>query len=711
MKRINVSLLSALSAAGIYSSPVRGQSVGPEGAPAMNGAQLTELAGLMLKMKKLPDARQAAAAALAADPASRDALMIAGRVAMLEGNGQEALEYADKALALMPDDTTARLLKGTALASMHKNDLAAPFFEDVPGEALTAWREEFPLTATPEVLPTGLKAVPVEQESPMDREVEAARTVLAAKDYPQADRLSSELVQKYPENLDAALLRADLLSESKQYMAAISVLQSVKLLYKGSEPFPGDSDLASAMADAGRTADAVALFREIAGNKERPLAERSAAATAAQATLCASLLEDGEKALDKGELKKAEMISSQLVTITPQCPNALTLRARSLKASNKPEEAVRIFSVLKDKADGGKFDPQVDYAASLAAACRYRDAVRAYQEITARPGIYSPEEVKTASEEIRSITDDSGGRLITEYTGASFEEGDVQRAAVSLSLPRMGQTRLLGGILWDQISLKAESFPYGREEDRITAYAGFETKLENGQRFTGLAGSTGDEILGSAAFQWDCREGTCFLLRGAWNDPAHDTLLLEAMDGRQHVLSANLQHKLAPGFYLDATAKGRIVEVDGNRLGTGFKGEAQLRFQPWEKNANLWVAYQAEYSTFSAREDAWRRSVDAFFEDSEGLEARDAVLPKVNRHALQAHVGGDLGKALTLALTGEVAYRQETRGTEFGAIGEAFWHISPSTDFNLRLEYYTTGAGPNSGSSVMMGTAGLKVSW
>ena len=86
-------------------------------------------------------------------------------------------------------------------------------------------------------------------------------------------------------------------------------------------------------------------------------------------------------------------------------------------------------------------------------------------------------------------------------------------------------------------------------------------------------------------------------------------------------------------------------------------------------------------------------------------------MPRVNRHAFQVHVGTDLGRELTVALTGEVAYRQEVRETEFGAVGEAFWHITPNADLNVRLEYYTGGAGPNSGSSVLVGTAGLKLSW
>ena len=715
MNRIPLSLLAAVSATGMYCASVSAQEPAVEDAGSkMSAEQNTELAGLMLKMKKLPEARQAAAAALAADAGNREAMLIAGRVALLQQKNEEALSLAGRLLAAQADDTTARLMKGTALAGLGRNEEAVPCFEGVAEQELSKWREEFPLTASSEVLPTGLKAVPVEDttESPVDREMEQARRVLEAKDYVQADQLTAALVQKFPESIDAALLRADLLSETNQHVSAISVLESARLQFKGPGPFPGSAALAGAMAEAGRAEDAMSLYRAIAADAGFGIPERHAAAAAAQTLHCSTLLADGEKALDTGDVRKADTISSQLVTITPQCPDALTLRARTLKANNRPEDAVRIFTVLKSKADGGKFDPQVDYAASLAAACRYRDAVRAYQEITARPGIYSAEEVTSAGEEIRNITEDNGGRFLTEFTGASLDEGKLERTTVSLSLPRMGQTRIVGGLLWDNITLEEGIYPAEMQEDRYTAYVGFEQKLSSSIRLTLLGGGTGDAALGSAALQWDCRDGTCLTLRAAWNDPAHDTLLLEALDGRQHVFSANLHHKLSSRWYLDLTGMGRIVELDGESFGSGFKGQGQLRFQPLEKNEDFWFAYEAQYATFSDNEHCWRRVVGAFFEgQGSDLSSQDAILPMVNRHAVQVHVGTDLGKQLTVALTGEVAYRQEVRETELGAIAEAYWHLSPNADLNVRMEYYTGGAGPNSGSSVLVGTAGLKLTW
>lgn len=84
---------------------------------------------------------------------------------------------------------------------------------------------------------------------------------------------------------------------------------------------------------------------------------------------------------------------------------------------------------------------------------------------------------------------------------------------------------------------------------------------------------------------------------------------------------------------------------------------------------------------------------------------------RIDRHAFQSHTSVPLWTKLTAAATGEVAYREEVRKVEYSAVSELRWKIAPRADVLARYEYDTGGAGPNTNSSVKLGSFGLRCAW
>jgi tetratricopeptide (TPR) repeat protein len=683
--------------------------------------QLSELAALQLKMGKSDESLATVARILRTNPTHVAGNLIAGRVHLKEGRAAEALVHSEALLSSEPDHADGRLLKATALVRLDRKPEAEPLFADAKSEDLNRWREEFPLaTKDADVLPSGLPATIAPQEAsvdPADRELEGVRRAIAAKDAALAEQLSVAALERYPDHSEAVALRATVLVEAKQFPTAVALLEAAKAKHNDqSGPFEADLDLAYALQEVGRSDDALALFTTIVRDKRVSQENRTIAAGGLKELRHSALLEKGERALDEGKLEQCETISKELVALAPECPHALRMRANVLAKTGKPDEAVRIFTVLKNSAKAGeKFDPQIEYAAALASSTRYSDAIRAYQEVITRPELYSADELKMAKDESKTLAEETRPRMLVEWHGGKFGEGKINRGSSSFSSARFGANRFHAGFLWDAITLDSkggEMFPSDKDEERYTAFGGWSYHPSSNLYFTSLLGGSTGNVLGSLAGEFNGADGVGGTLRFAYNDPARDTLLLEAMDGRQHVASLNLRRPIGDHFAVDVTGLLRRVEIEGEEVGSGFKGEAQFRWHPFKDEPRMYLAYNLEIAEFSADEKNWDAGVSRFFGvNNSGITSDSVVIPSIQRHSLQAHAGGDLSSNWSYAMLGEVAWRQETEQAEYGLLGELFWHLSENADLNVRMEYYSGGAGPNSDGSVVLGTAGLKVSW
>lgn len=692
--------------------------------PAADAAAAgVEAAQLHLKLRQPEECRQALAAVLAAEPGNVEALRLLGRLELSLGKAAEADAAGARALQQSPDDAEARLIRAAAQRKLGKPDEAAKLQAGIPEEALARWREEYPEEAAP--TPDAPLPAPVpdaeavrtaERATATDLELEKARAALAASNLPEADTLTEAAIARWPENTDAQMLRADFLSTAKRLPEAVALLRQLKAAHPaGAAAFPAQLDLAYALNESGLKEEAKAAFTE-AATEAYPPEVRTAATTALAELRHGELLEAGEKALADGKMPVAQNFSEELMMLAPQCPLALAFRASVFQATGQPEKALDILSNLKTKAPLGKrFDPQMAYAGALASTRNYSSAIRQYEEVLKHPDQYSEEERKDAESELRSLKDESSPNLFTEVTGGSFEEGDLWRGTAQYrgALSEDG-TRVIARFSTDIIRIAEGVYPSAMHEERWYAKAGVELQAAKDWKATLLAGGFDNGGMASASLDHENADGLSFSLRAAWNDPVRDTLLIEALDGRQHTLAANLSIPFGGNYFaFDFTAAGRQVEVDGSDIGRGFDLDGQVRWHPWKIDNPFYLAYAAEYSGFDANHRNWRNEAHDYFqcEDCYLPRCADAILPSVNRHALQAHAGFQLSKDVQAALTVEAAWRQETDDIELGSVAEMSWHMGTNADFIGRVEYYTGGAGPNAGSSVVLATAGIKIYW
>ena len=348
-------------------------------------------------------------------------------------------------------------------------------------------------------------------------------------------------------------------------------------------------------------------------------------------------------------------------------------------------------------------------------ARRTDEAIRAYNEIVENPTVYNQDERKEAQVALDDLRQRSTAAALVEGNYLRMEEGSIWRVAGQASSARLQnglRLHLRSGR--DEVHLSSSAFPEDLETSRWFTVLGVDAELTSRWSASVFGGRYEDGGMAHAVADYCLPSGFSSSLRLAWNDPARDTILLEALDGRQHSVAVNTVVPLGAKWAWDSTLSARKIEVSGQNIGSALDAETQLRWHPYGRDKDTYLGYALDLSDFSPEPGVFSAVEASYFTKTQSLlmpTAYDAVPDSVQRHSLQAHTSTQLTEWLTAGATVEVAYRNESRQVENAAMAELLWHASSLVDVNARAEYYTSGAGPNLGQDVFLGALGLKVAW
>lgn len=688
------------------------------GAAGDSAADNLKVAGLYLKLNKPDQCRAALAQVLKADPENVAGLVLLSKLELKQGNQPAALKAADAALAQAPDNISATIVKARVFTAQGRNAEAQKMLALVPADELERHEAELEgLIAAKEGTPAKDDPAADQKDTnddALDAMLEDARHALAAHQYDKAGKLALKASTYAPDNTDAVLLRADVLSESGHPDQAVVVLQKLKAASRSKGPFADELALASALQDAGREEEARVSFEIVAKGSSFSDEDRKLARSALAEMEVQRQLAEGDKELDAGHGQKALELAEAALKIDPANEEAKSLKGRALAETGHPHEAVAILGLLKSSTPVGKrFDGQTDFASALMADHQFYESLAAYQEIEDHKDIYKADELTSAKEQITELRDNSlaGGNV--EFTGGSFEEGELFRSESHFSTARFGRLRYSLDTDWEHVKLDRKQFHVEKESDRFTSLIGLNAVWNEHYSSDFHLGGYKDGIVAGAGIIYHPTPRATFSLHANYNDPARDTLLLMAMDGRQHDLTANITIPIGKHFIIESVSQARRVELNGTNIGNGLGTETQFRWHPITNEDNIYLGYTLEYRDFSGDERAFDREARAYLgrHAASLRDVTDLIPEQVNRHALQAHGEVKLNSTLTADASAEIAWRQESKLVEYGATAGLQWQVSRKTCITARVEYYSGGSGPNSGAGVILASLGAKWYW
>lgn len=681
---------------------------------AMSAAeQDMKLAGLYLKLGQLAECRAAVQKVLATQPGNVAAQVVLSKLELREGKFTAALKAAEAALALAPDELDALIVKARALSATGKQAEAQKILARIPPAELDARADD--IDGAPALNQNAAVTAPVKTgEEVLDDALDGARAALAGHHLDKADKFTQQALKLAPENADAMALRADYLADAGHPAEAAVLLKKLKARHTDARtPFGEELALAFALQDAGQVDEARASFTIVANDERFPDDEQKQAREALAGSREDRLLDEGDKALDAGNIAEAARIADEALKADPNNAEAKTLHARVLAVTGHAGEAVSTLRALKAETPAGKrFDGQGAYATALAEDHQYRDSLAEWNAI-ADSSAFNDEERADARDEIADLQERHLAGGMAEGLYGKFEEGTLWREKLQLNASRIGRNRWSVSGELDQIELQARLFPHRMNEDRFSTSVGLDHLISREWSVHAAIGGFADGVMANAGFTYETASGVSLTLDAAYNDLARDTLLLQAMEGRQHSLTANFMVPLGKHFAIESTVLGRQIEADGTNIGHSIGTETQVRWHPFTLTRDVYLAYVLELKDFSGKEAAFDRAAHDFFGPTAAFVpgVYDAVPDRINRHALQAHGSVLLVPNLTASAMAEVAWRQETDTTEFGALMELLWKVSSRASLNARVEYYSGGSGPNAGEDVILATLGTQWRW
>jgi predicted Zn-dependent protease len=671
-----------------------------------------EMAGLQLKLGDLDASRAALKTVLDSDSKNFQALRMLAEIELQSRHYPEAEKAASQALALSPDDVQSRVIKGGALMRQGKKEQASKVFATLSSSDIDRSIAELPEDTQ---LPETAKEDSYSLE--LERKLSAFYVASANKEQGRAREILAELEPNWGSNPDFQAAKSQHLQETGDQLGALKLLEELRANHKAeSGAFPYKLELAAAYEATKQLDKAKAIYGEVAASTDVLPEQRQAASQALYELRHDQMLDDGDKALSSGDLSRASELSGELLTLAPEDPTVRTFQASVLKAQGRHVEAARVLSSLKQQVQPGqRFDTQLEYAGSLASARRYDQAIRAYEEVVANTTAYSEAERKEAANELTDLRENHLPGALVEGTYIKMDEGTAWRAAGDFSSSRLSNgMRLHVRGSEDNIELSPRAYPEALRIDRWSAQVGFDKGITDRLITYVYGGAHNEGGMASAMVEYSGSNNLSASLRAGWNDPARDTFLLEAMNGRQSGIAANLSMPLGEQIAIDATVSGRQITIDGEDIGTSLDSEAQVRWHPLGVKRDVYLGYNVQIMDYSPNENVFKTVESKYFSKTNALflpSAYDAVPDSIRRHALQLHGSTNLAPDLIAGATLEAAYREESGQIEYAAMAELLYHATELVDLNARAEYYTSGSGPNIGNNVLLGTLGLKVAW
>jgi len=269
------------------------------------------------------------------------------------------------------------------------------------------------------------------------------------------------------------------------------------------------------------------------------------------------------------EQKNAEgmyNIGKELTRLYPDQPEGPYYTASSALLDHQPKIAYMTLRGLKDVFyRENNFPYQADLAEAAKDAGDRQTAIEEYKKALQSPSL-SPQEYGNLRRTLDQLYDEelSNASITSDYTWLS--KNTLWRQEAEFETPVDGGIRVGAGFRRDEISIEPGVTLPGVREVRQDGFMKIIQDYDARWRSTWIIGGWARQPLGGVEMlrQDDKSHVQLSILA---NEPAHDSLRLESLDGRQHRIGLETSLTPTPNDYLFTEMNGRLIMLDDRELG------------------------------------------------------------------------------------------------------------------------------------------------
>lgn len=362
-------------------------------------------------------------------------------------------------------------------------------------------------------------------------------------------------------------------------------------------------------------------------------------------------------------------------------------------------EALRILRRIREvSAKGGHYPYLVDLAASSWQAGDWPEALEAQLELLRNERI-SPQlrmQLRRQLDELYRKHLDLA-RVGVEYLW--LKTGDAVRPFASETVQVSRRLRVEAGYRADEIGLLSSpgilhAHNY-RQEGHLRAQYAHDTLWTSEYAL----GASEAGPLGGLRLEYELPSRRSWWAEAGYGARATDSLLLEAVDGREHRLATGGSVNLSESLVLSGDAHLRRVTVGDATLGDGAGGTWRLAKTVFTNGPSLIVSYRGSYEAFSRSSE--RVDISRIEDPAFAPTGLDGVLvpARFHRHGVDAEWAGRFGSAWPYRFFASVDYDVETRRPVYGAGAELTFRPRKSVEISGRAEYQSASTGGNADSA------------
>jgi hypothetical protein len=392
--------------------------------------------------------------------------------------------------------------------------------------------------------------------------------------------------------------------------------------------------------------------------------------------------------------------------------------ARWLGLQNRPAASYKAYLALKREFYSGKRFPYEQELADQAEKARiWSGALAAYRNSLSDPELSKEDRAATLTS-IQEIRSDHAPELEMETDFDFLDEGTIWRSEGNFAWDITDALRGLVRVHADDVYLKSTENLRGCWNDREEAVFGLESAISDEWTVNGwLGGSTGlntDNVLTGFHVERSFGDENWVSLEGALNERCTESVLDEAINGRQNRIGLEGNYEFCKGLMGQLSVNGIQYRIDDSTLGSGFDGEYSLDRQLCSQYPGLMLSVRGEVSTFNQsggnpaafnpvlkpipNAAALTPAQLASAENSRNQTLLGDLVAPTDRHGLAFTVKHHFSSMLTCRLVNGVDYDFELNKVEYNVLGGLSVFPRDGIEVALDAGYTSAGQGANDNS-------------
>jgi hypothetical protein len=598
----------------------------------------------------------------------------------------------------------------------YQQDLAYAYLDS--GNTSAALREFRNLAATSGAEPEAREdASRMIDEMGRSAAIEEADDLLKRKGTDAAMAKCEAILKSWPGHPDALALKARVLTEQGKTDEATALLDDLRSRSKNQGIFPYESETAGVHLARKDYDAAEAVYKNILASKSADAEMRKEATEGLVDVAKARDLAAADALVTKLDAKGAEAMLPTLRAKYPNDPDIDILEGEIKLLKGDAAAAVGQLQSIKEKFYNGlPFPGQPELARGLYAMNELDAAAAAYGDVVGNP-FYDAQTQQDADLDLRDLNWSRSREISVTGSAVSEDEGDAYRVFSHVKGPVWKDWRAWAWGRLDSISLASDSILTDRDRDRFEGGIALERRFNSATSAAVRLGGSEEDFVGGLDLTSKGARGAFYGVRLDYNQRAEDSLTLEALDGRQHKIELWTQQPITPRIILEANAFGRQVDLFGDSIGSGWGGEIELDYILVDaklRRPTVKLGYASEISIFNG--ETVSTEINKF--TREPLSAADRaslanefVEEEINLHGLQLTVEGSVNSDLSYFLVAAAQWDFFDKDMQYRAAAGIEYYVSDRVRLTSTLEYLSAGQTSNSAAGVVLGTAGIAISF